>query len=75
MDIYALSYFDWPPNGPDLNQIENLWSIRERKQEMDTSSLAKLKAELLKLWKEFPKELLQKLADLFPVCMRLQKRK
>ena len=63
----AIPYFDWPPpNSAELNPINNLWSIMKRKvqEEVDTSSLAKLKAALLKLWEEeqLPKELLENLA-------------
>lgn len=67
LDMCAVPYLDWPPNSPDLNPIENLWSIMKRKvQEVDTSSVAKLKAALSKLWEELPKELLENLADSFP---------
>lgn len=64
----AIEYFtDWPGNSPDLNPIENLWSIMKKKvQCMDTSSVPKLKAALVQVWQEFPLEQLQSLADSVP---------
>lgn len=64
--LCALDYIGWSSNSPDLNPIDSVWSIMKRKlEQVDTSSLTKLKGELLKLW-EMPEELLQKLADSFP---------
>lgn len=42
----ALDYIkDWPASSPDLNPVENLWSVMKNEiKKEDTSSLQKLKA-------------------------------
>jgi len=58
---------DWPSNSPDLNPIENLWSILKRGlRERNTSTVEKLEAELRAAWERIPASTLQHLADSFP---------
>lgn len=63
---------DWPPQSPDLNIIENVWSLLKRKR---TVSLNKTReetiSEVTSLWKEISPEILQNLVDSVP--RRLQK--
>lgn len=63
---------DWPPQSPDLNIIENVWSLLKRKR---TVSLNKTReetiSEVTSLWKEISPEVLQNLVDSVP--RRLQK--
>lgn len=58
---------DWPPNSPDLNPIENIWSIMKKElRERDTSSLSKLQESLTNVWKNISVDLLHKLVDSIP---------
>ena len=44
---------DWPGNSPDLNPIENLWSImKARLKDRDTSSVPKLEAAVKDIWND-----------------------
>ena len=65
-------YFnDWPGSSPDLNPIENLWSIIKRKlQTRDTSSLPRLKEAITEVWQSLEPETLHNLADSLPGRLR-----
>jgi len=71
MDVGA-NVLNWPPQSPDLNIIENVWSLLKRKR---TVSLHKTReetiSELTSLWEEISPEILQNLVDSVP--RRLQK--
>lgn len=61
---------DWPSSSPDLNPIEDLWSILERDlRERDTSTVEKLEVELCAAWERIPASTLQHLADSVPTCL------
>ena len=58
---------EWPSQSPDLNPIENLWSIleeRSKKRKVDTQE--ELIRELRKEWRSLLKDLLFKLSDSMP---------
>ena len=47
----SIEVFDWPPQSPDLNPIENMWHYMKRQLEnYDTSSLIKLESALKDVW-------------------------
>ena len=60
---------EWPPNSPDLNPIENLWSIlqesmqKEKSPPKDVDGLTKL---LKKSWRNIPLETLENLVNSMP---------
>lgn len=60
----GVTVLDWPPQSPDLNIIENIWSLLKRKR---TVSLNKTReetiSELTSLWKEVTPEILHNLVD------------
>jgi len=46
-----LNVIDWPGNSPDLNPIENLWSVRKsRLQKFDCTTMAKLIETIAQVW-------------------------
>ena len=46
-----IQYFNWPPQSPDLNPIENMWYHMKRSLEnYDTRNVTKLEAAIKELW-------------------------
>ena len=68
LDDCAVNYItDWPSNSPDLNCIENVWALMKKEfREKDTSSVLKLKAALLSVWKSLKPDFLHNIVDSFP---------
>lgn len=58
---------DWPGSSPDINPIENLWSLMKRRLcAMDTGSVPKLEAAISEVWNNLPQDLIQNLAASVP---------
>ena len=55
----------WPGNSPDLNPIENLWSILKRRVDKLTNS-DKLQALIKQEWADISQDVAQKLIDSMP---------
>ena len=65
---YLQDYVDlvenWPPNSPDLNVIENLWSIVKRRvEEIQPQSIQELIQTVFEIWEAIPDDLIRKLID------------
>ena len=59
----------WPPQSPDLNPIEELWSIVEsglRKRESGPSNIRELEKMVIEEWESIPKDLYRKLISSMP---------
>ena len=59
----------WPPQSPDLNPIEELWSILEsglRKHKPEPSNIQELEKIVIEEWKSIPKEIYQNLISSMP---------
>lgn len=47
----------WPPTSPDLNPIENVWSIIDQElSKMKINSIDQLKEAILKIWYDIPED-------------------
>lgn len=71
----TMSYFrqsrvklmDWPPQSPDLNPMENLWSILDQKMDKSTvTNKTLLFEELIKTWEQLDQHYLQNLFESMP---------
>ena len=61
-----ITVLDWPPQSPDLNPIENLWSIvkaRRAKKFNPPTSRQELIDQVYKIWSEIDSDLRKNLAD------------
>jgi transposase len=55
---------DWPSNSPDLNPIENIWSIVKRRVEKRRPrNLVELEEFMIEEWDKTPEEIIKNLTD------------
>jgi transposase len=68
-----ISVMDWPGNSPDLNPIENLWSIikGKLKKNHQLTSLPQLIQAIKQEWIALPRSLMLKLAHSMPNRIKL----
>ena len=61
----------WPPNSPDLNPIENLWSIiTAQVYEVEIKNIISLKRRVMKLWRDLDPAILKALIEDMPKRMQ-----
>ena len=62
-----VTILSWPPQSPDLNPIENLWSIVKRNVEnRSPKDLEELEMFMVEKWERIPDEILESLVDSMP---------
>ncbi|KAG3077070.1 hypothetical protein PI124_g20162 [Phytophthora idaei] len=69
----GIHVLDWPARSPDLNPIENLWSIVSRRvyaNDKQYSSVAELTAALYEAWDSIGDALLVSLVESMPRCCK-----
>jgi hypothetical protein len=68
-DEQAVNVLDWPSKSPDLNPIENLWSIMSRRVYANGKQFERvpdLKAALFEAWEAIPIAMLESLISSMP---------
>ncbi len=64
---HGITVLDWPANSPDLNPIENLWSIVKRKmRDTRPNNADELKATVKETWASIPPQQCHKLITSMP---------
>ncbi len=64
---HGVTVLDWPANSPDLNPIENLWSIVKRKmRDTRPNNADELKATVKETWASIPPQQCHKLTTSMP---------
>ncbi len=64
---HAVTVLDWPANSPDLNLIENLWGIVNRKmRDTRPNNADDLKATVKETWASIPPQQCHKLITSMP---------
>ncbi len=67
LNDHGVGVLDWPANSPDLNPIENLWSIVKRKMRNNRPKNAdELKATVKETWASIPPQQCHKLITSMP---------
>ncbi len=64
---HGVTVLNWPANSPDLNPIENLWSIVKRKmRDTRPNNADDLKATVKETWVSIPRQQCHKLITSMP---------
>lgn len=64
LTIKKVKTMSWPSQSPDMNPIENIWSILKRKVELRTpKNMANLKEIIVQEWNSIPQEICKKIVD------------
>ncbi len=67
LNDHGVTVLDWPANSPDLNPIENLWSIVKRKmRDTRPNNADELKATVKETWASIPPQQCHKLITSMP---------
>ena len=68
LEDQGIEVIKWPGNSPDLNPIENLWTVFKNKlEEKKCTSVAEMKEEITRIWcRDITKEYCRTLAQSMP---------